>query len=68
MAVGKASATNAAPLELYDLRADAAEERNVAAAHPDIVTRIEAYLKTAREDSANWPLREPPPVKAGGKK
>ncbi|MFA6562996.1 MAG: arylsulfatase [Verrucomicrobiia bacterium] len=58
----------AASLELYDLRADAAEERNVAAAHPDIVAKIEARLKTAREDSANWPLREPPlPAKIGGR-
>jgi len=35
-------------LALYDLRHDAAEKRNVADDHPDLVTRIEAYLQTAR--------------------
>ena len=39
-----------APLELYDLRRDAAETTDVSAAHPDIVARIESYLKTARTE------------------
>ncbi|MCX6898096.1 MAG: arylsulfatase [Verrucomicrobia bacterium] len=55
-----------APLELYDLRADVAEEHDVAAAHPDIVAKAKACLKTAHEDSPNWPLREPPPAKKRG--
>jgi arylsulfatase A-like enzyme len=42
-------------LELYDLDADPHEERDVAAAHPDVVTRIEAYLRTARTESERWP-------------
>jgi arylsulfatase A-like enzyme len=50
-----------APLELFDLRADAAEERNVAAEHPDIVAKIETRLKAAREGNTNWPLRDTPP-------
>jgi arylsulfatase A-like enzyme len=37
-----------APLELYDLARDVGETSNVAAAHPDVVAKIEAYLKTAR--------------------
>jgi arylsulfatase A-like enzyme len=37
-----------APLELYDLARDVGETQNVAAAHPDVVAKIEAYLKTAR--------------------
>ena len=45
------------PLELYDLDADRAEQRNVASAHPEIVARIEDYLKTARTESAHWPPR-----------
>jgi arylsulfatase A-like enzyme len=46
-----------APLELYALDADPAEEHDVAASHPDIVRRIEEYLRTARTDSANWPVK-----------
>jgi len=37
-----------APLELYDLARDVGETSDVAAAHPDVVAKIEAYLKTAR--------------------
>ena len=47
------------PIRLFDLRADLAEQRDVAAEHPEIVARIEAYLKTARTDSDDWPMREP---------
>ena len=45
-----------APLELYNLTKDLGETMNVAAAHPDIIARIDAYLKTARTDSREWPL------------
>lgn len=45
-----------APLELYDLSEDIAEANNVATSHPEIVAKLEAYLKTAREDSPDWPL------------
>jgi arylsulfatase A len=46
-----------APIQLYDLRADLGEANNVAAEHPEIVAKIAAYLKTARTESAEWPLR-----------
>jgi len=45
------------PLALYDLPADLGEEHDVAAEHPDVVARIEGYLKTARTPSERWPLR-----------
>ena len=45
------------PLELYNLAADLSEKTNVAAAHPDIVARIEDYLKTARTEDKNWPTK-----------
>jgi arylsulfatase A-like enzyme len=38
------------PLELYDLSADIGESKDVAAAHPDVVAKIQAYLKTARTE------------------
>jgi arylsulfatase A len=44
-------------LELYDLEGDPAEQHNVSASHPDVVKQIEAYLRTARTDSARWPVK-----------
>ena len=46
-----------APLELYDLETDPREERNVAVSQPPIVKQIETYVKTARTDSAQWPVK-----------
>jgi arylsulfatase A-like enzyme len=48
---------NGAPLELYNLSDDPLEARNLAADRPDIVARIETYLKTARTDSERWPIK-----------
>jgi len=44
------------PLELYDLDKDLAEQNNIAESNPDVVAKIQAYLKTARTDSPNWPI------------
>jgi arylsulfatase A-like enzyme len=49
-------------LELYDLKTDLAETRNIAGQHPRIVARIEAYLKTARTESEHWPMKINPAV------
>ncbi len=46
-----------APLQLYDLRTDLGEAKDVAAENPDVVAKIEAYLKTARTESEHWPMR-----------
>lgn len=46
----------AGPLELYDLKTDAAESRNLAAEKPDLVAKAEALMKQARVDDPNWPL------------
>lgn len=45
-----------APLELYDLSRDIAEANNLVDANPEIVARLDAYLKTAREENPDWPL------------
>ncbi len=46
-----------AALELYDLNRDIGEMSNVAAQHPQVVAEFEAYFKTARTESADWPIR-----------
>ncbi len=51
-----------APLELYDLETDIGEERNIAAEHPEIVAKIADYLKHARSENSDWPVR---PERAG---
>jgi arylsulfatase A-like enzyme len=45
------------PLELYDLKNDVGETKNLAERHPDVVAKIEAYLKVARTESKEWPIR-----------
>jgi arylsulfatase A-like enzyme len=45
------------PLELFNLKADPAETTDLAAQHPQVVARMEDYLRTARTESARWPLR-----------
>jgi arylsulfatase A-like enzyme len=47
------------PLELYDLAKDGAETNDIAAQCPDVMAKIEDYLKTARTDSPNWPVESP---------
>jgi arylsulfatase A-like enzyme len=46
------------PLELYDLKNDLGEQNDVAAKHPEVVKKIEDYLKTARTESELWPIKK----------
>lgn len=48
------------PIELYDLRTDPAETRDLTAEHPDQVRRFEEFFEGARTESPHWPIREQP--------
>jgi arylsulfatase A-like enzyme len=43
------------PIELYNLKTDIGEKNNIADKHPDIVAKMEGYMKTARIPSKDWP-------------
>jgi arylsulfatase A-like enzyme len=45
-----------APIQVFDLRADIGETKNVAEAHPQLVARAAALMKTVRTDNAHWKL------------
>jgi arylsulfatase A-like enzyme len=47
-----------APLELYDFKADPAEKQNLAAAHPDIVRKIEAIMAAEHTPSPHYDAPE----------
>lgn len=47
-------------VEVYDLKADLGETRDLAKEHPEVVSAMEAYLKRARTDSKEFPVRERP--------
>ena len=51
-----------AAMELYDLKADAGEKNNIAAAHPDLVAKADALIKGARVDVPGFRF-----VEGGGK-
>jgi arylsulfatase A-like enzyme len=42
-------------LELYELKTDPRETRNIAAQHPQIIAQLEAYLAHARVPSVEYP-------------
>src|SRR3989442_1109831 len=54
------------PVELYNLTTDLGEKENIADKHPDIVAKIEEYLKAARTDSKDWPITSPSEQKSAG--
>jgi arylsulfatase A len=44
------------PIELYDLKNDPAEQKNIAADHPEVVKQIAAYMEQAHLSDPNWPV------------
>ena len=44
------------PVELYDLATDVGEKKDVAAQHPEVASKIERFLQTARVDSQQWTI------------
>jgi arylsulfatase A len=44
------------PIELYNLETDVGEAKDVAAGHPDLVTRAETLMRAAHTTDRNWPL------------
>lgn len=52
------------PIKLYDLAKDPAEEKDLAAANPEVMERAETYLKTARTEHPEFPLALLPAAKA----
>ncbi|MBN2136498.1 MAG: arylsulfatase [Sedimentisphaerales bacterium] len=44
------------PIELYNLKTDLAETKNIATDHPDIVEKITRIMKKAHRPSKEWPF------------
>jgi len=46
------------PIELYNLREDPAEVNDLSAEQPEIVEKIDAFMRTAHEPNPNFPIYE----------
>ena len=55
------------PIELYDLKSDRSETKDLASEHPERVKEFASFMKSARVDSKDWPIRERPQRKANSK-
>jgi arylsulfatase A len=51
------------PIELYDLKTDPAESRDLAAQHAELVAKAGSLMQQARVDDPNWPLRDRKPAR-----
>ena len=54
-----------AAIEIYDLKTDAGEKKNLAMQKPDLVAHAEKLMASARTEDPNWPLRDRPAGKGG---
>ena len=56
------------PIELYDLKTDLAETKNLADQRRDVVARAESLMASARVEDPNWPMKDPPERSGNRKK
>ncbi|MBI5774613.1 MAG: arylsulfatase [Verrucomicrobia bacterium] len=56
--------STSAPVQLFDLTNDIAEQTDLAAKHPELVARIASIMQTARVDNEHWKLANAPAKKA----
>jgi arylsulfatase A-like enzyme len=57
-----------APIQLFDLQNDPAEQTDLAAKYPDTVGRIGTLMRTERFDNDHWKLVDAPAATGGKKK
>ncbi len=53
------------PMEIYDIKGDAGESRNIAAERPDLASKAEELMRDARVDAPEWPMRDARQRRAG---
>lgn len=51
------------PIELYDLKTDLAESKNLASAKPELIAKAESLMKFMRTEHSDWPLVDKQPGK-----
>jgi arylsulfatase A-like enzyme len=59
---------SSAPMQLYDLTSDIAEQHDVSTNHPQLVSRIAELMKTARRDNEHWKLANAAAGRSGKQK
>ncbi|MBI4579897.1 MAG: arylsulfatase [Planctomycetes bacterium] len=50
---------NGGQVELYDLKSDIGEQHDVAADYPEVLSKIESIMQSARTDNEHWPVKRP---------
>ena len=48
------------PIQIYDLRGDVGETRDLASSRTDLVAKAAELMKSARTEDPNWPMRDRP--------